>query len=121
MERRPLKFQPGEKVYLKIAPRKGVMRFGKRNKLSPRYIRPHEKLEKVGTLTYQLTLSSSLSRVHNVFHVSQLQKYVPNPSHMVEDQPIEVKENLSIEEVQLRIVNRKDQVPRRRTIPYIKV
>ncbi|XP_071923294.1 uncharacterized protein [Coffea arabica] len=121
LKRRPLEFQTGEKVYLKASPTKGVMRFGRSSKLSPRYVRPYEILDKVGPLAYRLALPPALSRIHNVFHVSQLRRYVSDPSHILEDQSVEVKENLSVEEVPLRIVDRKDQVLRRRTIPYVKV
>ena len=108
-------------VYLKVSPTKGVMRFERSRKLNSRYVGPYEILDKVGPLAYRLALPPVLSRIHNVFHVSQLRKYVSNPSHILEDQPIEVKENLSVEEVPLRIVDRKDQVLRRRIIPYVKV
>ncbi|XP_027152088.1 uncharacterized protein LOC113752155 [Coffea eugenioides] len=97
------------------------MRFGKSGKLSPRYVGPSEILDRVGPLAYRLALPPILSRIHNVFHVSQLRKYVLDPSHILEDQLVEVKKNLSVEEVPLRIVDRKDQVLRRRTIPYVKV
>ena len=71
-KRRPLELQPGKKnVYLKVSPTKGVMRFGRSSKLSPRYVRPYEILEGVGPLAYQLILSPALSRMHNVFHVSR--------------------------------------------------
>ena len=120
-KRRPLEFRPGEKVYLKVSPTKGVMRFGRSGKLSPRYMGPYEILDGVGPLAYRLALPPALSRIHNVFHVSQLRRYVSEPSHILEDQPVEVKENLSVEEVPLRIVDQKNQVLRRRTIPYVKV
>nr|XP_027098921.1 uncharacterized protein LOC113718204 [Coffea arabica] len=106
---------------LKVSPTKGVMRFERSRKLNSRYVGPYEILDKIGPLAYRLALPPALSRIHNVFHVSQLRKYVSDPSHILEDQPIEVKENLSVEEVPLRIVDRKDQVLRRRIIPYVKV
>ena len=65
-------------------PNRGVIRFGKRGKLSPRYIGPIEVLERVGAVAYQLALPSSLSIVHEVFHVSMLWKYTPNPTHIVD-------------------------------------
>lgn len=70
--RRPSEFECGEKVYLKVSPLKGVMRFGKSGKLSLRYVGPYEILEMVGDLVYQLALSPSLYCLHNVFHVSEL-------------------------------------------------
>ena len=65
-------------------PKKGVFRFGKQEKLLPRYIVPFEILEMVGTVTYRLTLSPSLSGVHEVFHVSMLRKYTPDPTHVMD-------------------------------------
>ena len=81
--RRPLEFEVGNHVLLKVSPTRGVFRFGKKGKLSPRYIGPFEILERVGNLAYRLALPPSLSRVHNVFHVSQLRKYVADTSHII--------------------------------------
>ncbi|GKE54204.1 hypothetical protein Tco_1489360 [Tanacetum coccineum] len=72
--RKPLEFEVGDKVMLKVSPWKGVIRFGKRGKLNPRYIGPFKILAKVGTVAYQLELSEQLSRVHSTFHVSNLKK-----------------------------------------------
>ena len=69
---RPLEFEVGDHVFLKVMPKGGVVGFGKRGKLAPRYIGPFEILERVGTATYRLALSPSLSGVHEVFHVSML-------------------------------------------------
>ena len=70
--RRPLEFRIGDHVFLKISPIKGVIRFGTRGKLSPRYIGPFEILDRVREVTYRLALPPLLERVHNVFHISQL-------------------------------------------------
>ena len=64
-------------------PKRGVVRFGKRGKLSPRFIGPFEILERVGTIAYQLALPSSMSGVHEVFHVSMLRRYTPDPTDVV--------------------------------------
>ncbi|KAL5560626.1 hypothetical protein UlMin_036837 [Ulmus minor] len=96
--RRPLDFQVGDLVFLKVAPMKGVMRFGKKGKLSPRYIGPFEILERIGKVAYKLALPSELSTVHNVFHVSMLRKYISDPSHVLESEPIEIREDLTYEE-----------------------
>ena len=70
----------GDHVFLKVMPKRGVIRFSKRNKLSLRYIGPSEILERVSTVAYRLALPPSLSSVHAVFHVSMLQKYTQNPT-----------------------------------------
>ena len=84
VRRRPLEFKAGDHVILKVIPKRGVIRFGKRGKLSPRYIGPFEVLERVGTVAYRLALSPSFSSVHEVFHVSMLWKYTPDPTHIVD-------------------------------------
>ena len=81
--RRPLEFEAGDHVFLKVMPKIGVVRFGKQGKLSPRFIRPLEVLERVGAVAYRLALPPSLSGVHEVFHVSILRKYTPDPAHVV--------------------------------------
>ncbi|GKB95078.1 hypothetical protein Tco_0981215 [Tanacetum coccineum] len=69
-----MEFQVGDKVMLKVSPWKGVVCFGKRGKLNPRYVRPFKVLEKVGSVAYNLELPEELSQVHNTFHVSNLKK-----------------------------------------------
>ncbi|XP_075479262.1 uncharacterized protein LOC142520146 [Primulina tabacum] len=121
--RRPVEFNVGEKAYVKVSPMRGVVRFCKAGKLNPRYVGPFEILEKVGTLACRLALPPSMSRIHNVFHVSQLRRYIPNPSHVLEVEPLLIEgnlgEELKYEEVPIRIVDTKEQVLRRRIIPYV--
>ena len=74
----------GDHVFLKVMPKRGVIRFGKRGKLSLRYIGPFEVLERVGAVAYWLALSPSLSSVHEVFQVSMLRKYTPDSTHIVD-------------------------------------
>ena len=74
----------GDHVFLKVMPKRRVVKFGKLGKLSPRYIGPFEILERVGIVAYRLALLSSLSSVHEVFHVSMLRKYTPDPTHAVD-------------------------------------
>ncbi|TYK28666.1 pol protein [Cucumis melo var. makuwa] len=76
-----LEFDMGDKVFLKVTPMKGVLRFEKKGKLSPRFVGPFEILKRVGPLAYRLALPPSLSAVQYVFHVSMLRKYVADPSH----------------------------------------
>ena len=74
------------------------MRFRKKGKLNPRYIRPYKILEKVGKVAYRLALPPNLAMVHNVFHISMLKKYAPDTSHVLEHEPMEIHKDLSYEE-----------------------
>ena len=82
--RRPLEFEVGDHVFLKVMPNRGVIRFGKQGKLARRYIGPFEVLKRVGTVAYWLALTPSLSGVHEVFHVAMLWKYTLDPAHVVD-------------------------------------
>ena len=84
VRRRPLEFEVGDQVFLKVMPERGVVRFDKRKELSPRFIGPFEILERVGTVAYRLDLPPSMSGVHKLFHVSMLRRYTPNPTHVVD-------------------------------------
>ena len=84
VRRRPLEFEVGDHVFLKVMPKREVVRFGKRGKLSPRFIGPFKILERVGTVTYRLALPPNMSSVHEVFHISMLRKYTPDPAHVVD-------------------------------------
>ena len=108
--RRDLQFEIGDRrdLQLKISPWKGVLRFGKRGKLSPRYIGPYEIVSKVGPVAFKLKLPPELSRIHDTFHVSMLRKYIPDPSHVLREQPVQLKENLTYEETPVQIVDRKE-------------
>ena len=119
--RRALEFQVGDKVFLKISPWKGVIRFGKRGKLSPRYMGPYEVIERVGAVAYRLALPAELSRIHDVFHVSMLRKYEPDPSHVLEEQSVELRSDLTYEEVPVAILGHREQVLRNKVIPLVKV
>ena len=75
VRRRPLMFNIGDHVFLKVSPLKGNLRFGQKGKLTPRYIGPFEILQKVGPVAYRLALPPALQGIHDVFHVSQLRQY----------------------------------------------
>ena len=105
---RDLQFEIGDRVFLKISPWKGVLRFGRRGKLRPRYIGPYEIIARVGPVAYKLKLLPELSRIHDTFHVSMLRKYIQYPSHVLREQPVQLKENLSYEETPVQIVDRKE-------------
>ena len=106
--RRDLQFEIGDWVFLKVSPWKGVLRFGRRGKLRPRYIGPYEIIARVGPIAYRLDLPPELSKVHNVFHVSMLRKYIPDPSHVLKDKSVELKDNLTYKEQPMQIVDRRE-------------
>ena len=84
VRRRPLEFEVGDHVFLRVIPKREVVRFGKHEKLSPRYIGPFEILERIDTVAYRLTLPPSMLGVHEVLHVSILLRYTPNPAHVAD-------------------------------------
>ena len=110
MRRRPLEFEVGDHVFLKVMPKRGVVRFGKRGKLSSMFIGPFKILKRIGIVAYRLTLPPSMSGVHEVFHVSMLRKYTPNPAHVVDWGQIEVDTNGTFEEGPVCIIDSRDQV-----------
>ena len=118
---RPLEFEVGDHVFLKVMPKRGVVRFGKLEKLSPRFIGPFEILERIGTVTYQLALPPSKSGVHEVFHVSMLWKYTPDLAHVVDWRQIERDTDETFEEGPVCILDSHDQVLRRKTVRLVRV
>ena len=102
-------------------PKRGVVRFGKRGKLSPRFIGPFEILERIGTVAYWLALPPSMSGVHEVFHVSMLRKNTPNPAHVVDWGQIEVDTDGTFEEGPICTLNSRDQVLRCKTMRLVRV
>ena len=100
----------GVYVILKVMPKRGVVRFGKRGNLSPRYVGPFEVLERVGTVAYRLDLPLSLSSVHAVFHVSMLRKYTPDPIHIVDWGELVVDADGTFKEGLIPIMDSRDQV-----------
>ncbi|XP_070045428.1 uncharacterized protein [Nicotiana tomentosiformis] len=95
-----------ERVMLRVSPMKGVMRFGKKGKLSPRYIGPFEILERVGEVAYKLAFPPSLSVVHQVFHVSMLQKYYGDLSHVLDFSSVQLDKDLTYVKEPMAILNR---------------
>ncbi|KAA0026261.1 pol protein [Cucumis melo var. makuwa] len=121
VRQKDLEFDVGDKVFLEVAPMKGVLRFEKNGKLSPHFVGPFEILERIGPVAYRLVLPPSLSAVHDVFHVSMLRKYVSDPSHVVDYKPLEIDENLSYTEQPVEILAREVKMLRNREIPLVKV
>ena len=111
----------GDHVFLKVMPKRGMVRFGKWGKLAPRCIEPFKILWRVGTVAYRLALPLSLSSVHEVFQISMLWKYTPNPTHVVDWGEITVDTNKTFEEGPIGILDSRDQVLRCKTVQLVKV
>ena len=110
VRRRPLEFAVGDHSFLRVMPKRRVVRIGKRGKLSPRFIGPFEILERAGTVAHRLALPPSMSGVHEVFHVSMLRKHTPDPAHVVDWGQIDVDTDGTFEEEPLCILDSRDQV-----------
>ena len=121
VQRRPLEFEVRDHVLLKVMPKRGVVRFGNRGKLSSRFIGPFEILERVGNVAYQLALLPNMSSVHEVFHVSMLRRYTPDPAYVVDWGEIKVDTYGTYEEGLVCIMDSWDQVLRRKTVRLVRV
>ncbi|KAD5961708.1 hypothetical protein E3N88_13181 [Mikania micrantha] len=119
--RRPLEFQVGDRVMLKVSPWKGIFRFGKRGKLSPRFVGPFKILERIGSVAYRLELPSELSNIHDVFHVSNLKKCLTDESLIVPLEEIHIDEKLQFSEEPVEVMDREMKVLKRSRIPIVKV
>ena len=121
MRRRPLELEVSDHVLFKVIPKRGVVRFDKRGKLSPRFIGHFEILERIGTVAYRLALSPSMSGIHEVFHISILRKYTPDPAHVVDWGQIEIDTDGTFDEGPVCIVDSRDWVLRRKTVRLVRV
>lgn len=121
VRRTDLQFQTGDKVFLKVSPSKGITRFHVKGKLKPRFTGPYEILEEVGPVAYRLALPPNLGNEHNVFHVSQLRKYVFDPKHVIHYEEVALNPDLSYEERPQMILDRKVQILRNKSIASVKV
>ncbi|KAL2232344.1 UNVERIFIED_CONTAM: Transposon Tf2-11 polyprotein [Sesamum indicum] len=119
--RREMEYEVGEKVFLKVSPWRGILRFGKQGKLSPRYIGAYEILERVGPLAYRLALPTELSQIHDVFHVSMLRRYRSDPSHILHEPDIQISEGLTYVEEPTEILDRSIKKLRNKEISMVKV
>jgi hypothetical protein len=114
-------FKVGDYVYLKVSPMKGVTQFRVKGKLAPCYIGPFQIIEKCGKVAYRLKLPEQLSAVHNVFHVSQMKKCLQVPDQVVDVDGVELEPNFTYYKYHVRVLDRKDRVPRSRTIKWYKI
>ncbi|GJW26407.1 hypothetical protein Tco_0040218 [Tanacetum coccineum] len=121
LKRKPMEFQVGDKVMLKVLPWKGVVHFGKRGKLNPRYVGPFKVLEKVGEVSYKLELPEELSRVHNTFHVSNLKKCYADEPLAIQLDGLHFDDKLKFVEEPVEITDREVKRLKRSRIPLVKV
>ncbi|GJX23034.1 putative reverse transcriptase domain-containing protein [Tanacetum coccineum] len=119
--RKPLEFSVGDYVLLKVSPWKGVVRFGKKGKLAPRFVRPFEIIEKVGPVAYRLDLPEELNGVHDTFHVSNLKKCLADPTLQVPLDEIRVDAKLNFMEEPVEILEREFKKLKRSRIAIVKV
>ncbi|WVZ80614.1 hypothetical protein U9M48_028073 [Paspalum notatum var. saurae] len=110
--RRPLAFEEGDHVYLRVSPMKGVHRFGVKGKLAPRYVGPFKITERCGSVAYRFELPPHLAAVHDVFHVSQLKKCLRVPEEVVDTSQIQVEPDLTYEEKPIKILDQKQRSTR---------
>ncbi|XP_004239548.2 uncharacterized protein [Solanum lycopersicum] len=116
-----LEFHVGDMVYLKISPIKGVMRFGKKGKLSPRYVGLFEVLQRVIKVAYELTLVSELSSIHPIFHISMLKKGISDPISILPIEGLGVDEIFYYDEVAVEILDRHVKKLRNKEVSSVKV
>nr|GEU54223.1 putative reverse transcriptase domain-containing protein [Tanacetum cinerariifolium] len=121
LKRKPMDFQVGDRVMLKVSPWKGVVRFGKWGKLNPRYIKPLKVLSNVGDVAYRLELPKQLSRVHNTLHVSNLKKCLSDESLMIPLEELRVDDKLYFVEELIEFMDCEIKQLKRSRIPIIKV
>ena len=120
-KRKDKEYEVGDMVFLKVSPWKGLMRFGKKGKLSPRFIGPFEILRRIGPVAYELALPPNLQQVHNVFHVSMLRKYNADAKHIVEYDQVDLQPDLSYIEQPVEIMDRKEQVLRNKVVKLVRI
>ena len=113
MKRKDIEYEVEDKVFLKVSPWKKILRFGRKGKLSPRFIGPYEILERVGPVAYRLALPLELAKLHEVFHVSILRRYRSDTSHVLQVQDIQVEEDFTFDEEPKAIVDHE--------VPLVKV
>ena len=121
LKKKDIQYEIGEKVFLNVSPLKKFMRFEKKGKLSPRFIRSYEVIEKVGPVAYRLALPLVLEKIHNVFHVSMLRRYRSDPSHVVSSEVIELRPDTTYKEEPIEIIAREVKELRSKRIPLVKV
>ena len=120
-KRRDLTFKVNDNVYLKVSPMRGIRRFNIKGKLAPRYIGPFRVLERKGEVTYRLELPTDLSGVHDVFHISQLKRYLRVPEEQAPLDGLDVQKDLTYSEHPVKILETSERVTRNKRIKMCRV
>ncbi|GKA37994.1 putative reverse transcriptase domain-containing protein [Tanacetum coccineum] len=121
IRQKPLEFQVGDRVMLKVSPRKGIIRFGKRGNLNPRYIGPFKILERIGPVAYKLELPEELSNVHSTFHISNLKKCLSDESLVIPMKELRLDDKLNFVEEPVEIMDREVKQLKQSCISIINV
>ncbi|XP_050899896.1 uncharacterized protein LOC127106636 [Lathyrus oleraceus] len=119
--RKELEFQEGDHMFLRITPVTGVGQALKSQKLTPYFIGPYQVMKRVGEVAYRVGLPPFLSNLHDFFHVSQLRKYIPDPSHFIQADDVQVRENLTVEASPLIVEDHEVKHMRGKEIVLVKV
>ena len=121
LKMRDIAYEVGDKVFLKVSPWRKILQFGKKGKLSPRFIGPYDVLERIGPVAYRLALPPELAKLHNVFHVSMLRRYRSDESHILSVQDVQVQADLSYDEESKAILAQEVKQLRNKQVPLVKV
>nr|GEZ81959.1 putative reverse transcriptase domain-containing protein [Tanacetum cinerariifolium] len=121
VRRKPMEFEVGDEVMLKVSLWKGVIHFGKRGKLSPRYIEPFEIIERIGPMAYKLELPEKLHGIHNTFHVSNLKKCLADGNLVISLEEVRLNDKLHFIEEPVEIMDREVKQLKQSRIPIVKV
>ena len=121
LKRKDIEYEVRDKVILKVSTWRKILRFGKKGKLSLRFIGSYEILERIGPVTYRLALPPELAKLHNVFHVSMLRKYRYDESHILPIQHIQVQSDFTFDEEPKAILDREVKQLRNKQVSLVKV
>ncbi|KAA3473427.1 pol protein [Gossypium australe] len=121
LKRKDIEFKVGDKVFLKVSPWKKILRFGRKGKLSPRFIEPYEIIKCVRPVAYRLLFPSDLEKIHNVFHVSMLRRFRSDPSHVIAPTEVEIQLDLSYNEGLIQILAQEIKESRNKKIALVKL
>ena len=121
LKRKYIEYKVRDKVFLKVSLWRKILRFGKKGKLSPRFIGPYKILERIGSVVYRLALPPELAKLHNVFHVSMLRRYRYDESHILPVQDIQVQSNFTFDEEPKAILDHELKQLWNKQVPLVKM